>query len=418
MRLLGRAGVLGVVVLVLAGCWPAPGAGPDRQGFNPFETAISPANVGTLEQAWAAPIDAGLVGDPVVVGGTVHAANGKSIYGFNARTGARLWKKDTDFVADVEFMGDPVGDGDVLLVGEGHGNLGGSYHTNRLDPKTGAVLGQLASPGGDVDGVRGSTYLLDRIGFGSGGPIGLSITVVDRADPSRGWTGIIDATTLGSPFPARPLTLGDNQIYQAGQGMLLAGSGAPTRGNGLRAYAITSPPHCPDPAGSATCPSWSTPLDGSSAVPPVLDDAEATVFTGTSTGTAYAVDAATGAVRWSASVGSAVTASPALAYGKLYVPTADGSLVVLDASTGAPVWSADTGAGIGVQPAVAGGVVFTGSDDGSLHGYDANGCGSATCAALWTESTGTAGIQGAPAVTGGQLYVGTGDSRLLAYRLP
>src|SRR4029450_11399277 len=69
MRLLGRAGMLGVVAVALAGCWPAPGGGPDRQGFNPFETAISPANVAQLEPAWSAPTDLGAVEDPVVAGG-------------------------------------------------------------------------------------------------------------------------------------------------------------------------------------------------------------------------------------------------------------------------------------------------------------------------------------------------------------
>jgi outer membrane protein assembly factor BamB len=408
--------MLGVVAVALAGCWPAPGAGPDRQGFNRFETAISPANVAQLEPAWSAPTDLGAVEDPVVAGGTVHVTSGVSLYGFDVGTGNRRWKKDLDFPSVVEFMGQPFVDGQELLTGEGHGNLGGNYHTNRIDPATGTVLGTLPAPGGMVDAVRGSTYLLERVGFGSGGPFALSVTIVDRNDPNRGWSGLIDITT-SSPGPGRPLTLGDDRAYEAGVGTLVSGS-TTTRGNGLRAFPVVSPPTCTGPIAGAVCPSWSTPLDGTTSVPPVLDDAEATVFTGTSAGTAYAVDTSTGAVKWSTPVGSAVTASPALAYGKLYVPTADGSLVVLDASTGAPVWSAETGAGIGVQPAVAGGVVFTGSDDGTLHGYDANGCGQPTCDALWTEDTGAAGIQGAPAVSAGQLYVGTGDSRLLAYRLP
>jgi len=416
MRLLGRAGLVAVVALVLAGCWPAPGAGPDRQGFNPFETAISPANVAQLEPAWTAPTDVGEVEDPVVAGGTVHVTSGVSLYGFDVGTGNRRWKKDLDMPSIVEFMGQPFVDGRELLAGEGHGNLGGNYHTNRIDPATGAVLGTLPAPGGMVEGVRGSTYLLARLGFGSGGPFATSVTIVDRADPNRGWSGLIDITGLSGPAPGRPLTLGDERAYQAGVGTLLSGS-TTTRGNGLRAFPVVSPPTCTGPIAGAVCPSWSTPLDGATSVPPVLDDAEATVFSGTDAGTVYALDAATGAVRWSTPVGSAVTASPALAGGRLYVPTAGGSLVVLDASNGGQLWSASTGGRMGVQPAVGGGVVFTGSNDGSVHAYDAAGCGSSTCPALWSDNVGS-GISGAPAVSAGQLYVGTADSRLLAYRLP
>jgi outer membrane protein assembly factor BamB len=400
----------------LAGCWPAPGAGPNRQANNPFETTITAANVAQLQLAWSAPTDSGPVDDPVVAGGTVHVRGGVALYGFDVGTGARRWKKDVDMPSIVESMGQPFVDGQQLLAGEGHGNLGGNYHTNRIDPATGAVLGQLPSPGGMVDAVRGSTYLLTRVGFGSGGPFALAVTIVDRNDPSRGWSGVIDITTSTGTSFGGPLTLGNDRAYQAGVGTLINGTTL-TRGNGLRAYPVVAPPGCPSPITGAVCPAWSTPLDGTSSVPPVLDDAETTVFTGTSAGTVVALDAATGAVRWSTPLGSGVAASPALAGGRLYVPTAGGSLMVLDAATGAVQWSTAPGAGISGQPAVAGGVVYTGSSDGSLHGYAAAGCGTSTCPALWTATTGSA-IDGAPAVSAGQVYAGTADGRLVAFRLP
>ncbi|HMG40547.1 MAG TPA: hypothetical protein VK611_04430, partial [Acidimicrobiales bacterium] len=72
-RQLGLVGT-GVVVLGLSGCfWPAPGGGPSRTGHNTFETAITPATVGDLEEAWVATTGGGeVLHDPVVSDAGVH----------------------------------------------------------------------------------------------------------------------------------------------------------------------------------------------------------------------------------------------------------------------------------------------------------------------------------------------------------
>jgi outer membrane protein assembly factor BamB len=417
-------GLVGVLALGLTGCWPAPGAGPNRQAFNPFESTISPANVGQLQPAWTAPVDGGgSVQAPIVDGGTVHVTSGDSVYGFRADNGGRLWRRQVDTpVPPFELMGQSFVDGDALMVGQGHGNLGGSYHTDRVDSKTGAVVGSLPAPGGMVDAIRGSAYLLDRIGFGSNGPVTQGVTITDRSDPSKGWSGIVDLWTIAENG-GRPFTLGTTRAYQAGPGVLRGTSF--TRGNGVRAWPVASSPGgcAPPPFDGVMCPTWSTALDGTTASTPVLNDDETTLYTGTDAGTVYAIDTATGAVRWSTQVGSAVTDTPAARFqgsleGELYVPTASGKLVDLDGAFGSVLWTADTSARIGTQPADAGGVIFTASTDGSLHGFDAHGCGAPTCSPLWTASTGGAAVVGAPAVSAGQVYVGTADGRLLAYRLP
>jgi outer membrane protein assembly factor BamB len=405
-----------VLALGATGCWPAQGAGPSRQAYNPFESTITPGNVGQLQQAWVATADTLGMRAPIVDDGGVYASTGSSLYGFDAATGARRWKKDAEQQQTVtpEVIRTPVVDGDALLVGEGTGDRGGSYLTYRVDPATGAVVERLAHTG-FVDGVRGHLVLTERPGFGAPLFIWQFLDIVDRSDPGPGWSAAVDYTNNGTV--ATMPTLGSDGAYLAGVGTLLGSPGI-TRGNGVRRYPLTPPATCPSsPSSGLVCPTWSTPMDGTTATPPVLDDPETTLFSGSDAGTVYAVDTATGAVRWSSAVGSAVTDSPALAGGTLYVPTASGTLLVLDATTGATLWSADTGARIGVQPAVAGGVVFTGSDDGSLRAYPAAGCGSAACPALWSTSTGTDPITGAPAISSGQLYVGAG-ARLLAYRLP
>jgi outer membrane protein assembly factor BamB len=166
---------------------------------------------------------------------------------------------------------------------------------------------------------------------------------------------------------------------------------------------------------------WATSLAGQVTGPPVLASDESTVYVGSSAGSLYALDAGDGDVLWTAELGGAPTAEPALADGTLFVPTAgsggDRLVAVAAAGCGSPTcpasWTAPVG-GRGRQPAVAGGVVFVGTDGGTVDAVVAAGCGAATCPAVWSADVGAA-VTGAPVVTGGRLFVGTGDGRLLAY---
>jgi hypothetical protein len=418
LRRLGLAGLL-VGSAGLTGCWPAPGQGPDRASYNGIEAAITPATVDQLSTKWTASSDGGAIGDPIVSDAGVHFTASEKLYAFT-RNGAPMWTKSVPDSGALVDMGQAFAtDGRRLVVGSGFGNLGGHWTTEVLDAATGATLSTPAH--GLVDGLRGSTVLLDSYGFGSGTPIGITIGIADLADPSVGWSGAIDVRSSGEPF-APPMTLGTARAYQGGPGLMRQPTGDPTRENGVRAYPVaTRGPLCPGTT-FVVCPVWSTPVDGVNATSPVLASDESTVYVGTDAGTVYAVDAATGAVRWTAAVGAPVKDSPALANGKLYVPTGDGDLVVLaaggcGAATCSPLWTGATGSSIGVQPAVAGGVVFTGSADGTVTAFDAAGCGAATCPSLWDAGTGSA-VTGAPAVSAGRLYVGTTDGHLYAFGLP
>ena len=76
MRSAGR--VLSIATLmVLTGCWTVPGAGPQRSGHNPFETAITPANAASLGREWTWQADwttPRQVSDPVISVSGVHVA--------------------------------------------------------------------------------------------------------------------------------------------------------------------------------------------------------------------------------------------------------------------------------------------------------------------------------------------------------
>ena len=121
---------------------------------------------------------------------------------------------------------------------------------------------------------------------------------------------------------------------------------------------------------------------------------------------------------------STVADAPAVAGGRVFVPTSGGELAVLAAggcgsATCAPVWTGSTGSAVTVQPAVAGSgagaVVITGGADGGLDAFPAAGCGAATCAPSWSGAAG-APITGAPAVSNGRVYVGT-EAGIVAFGL-
>jgi outer membrane protein assembly factor BamB len=418
----GRWSAIGAAMvgtLALAGCWPAPGQGPDRRSENALETRITVDSVASLTEDWT--VDTGDVaaGAPVVSPSGVHARSGMILRTLDRSDGAELWQFDGTFGAPTDTMSDPIWQDGTVFVGYGFGNIGGNWEARVLDAGTGAQVRDLG--GGLVDGVRGPTAALSTESFGSGGPVAVTLEVQgDIDDPATHWEGVLDVGSLGG-VSRTPATVGADGIFHAGRGPLsTTPSTNPQLGNGVRRFTVEQPASCsPSPSPLLPCPEWATALAGTSSVPPVIAPGQDTVYTGTNLGTVYALDAATGAVRWSAPVGAAVTGSPALAQGTLFVPTADGDVVALAAGgcgapTCSPLWSAPTGSPVTVQPAVAGGVVFTGSADGSLHGFTAAGCGAATCEPLWSVATGSR-ITGAPAVAFGQLFVGTQDGRLIAY---
>jgi outer membrane protein assembly factor BamB len=65
---------------------------------------------------------------------------------------------------------------------------------------------------------------------------------------------------------------------------------------------------------------------------------------------------------------------------------------------------------------VPGGLVYTASANGVVNAFPAAGCGTATCASLWSAATGST-VTGGPVPALGNLYVGTADGRLIAYRV-
>lgn len=88
----------------------------------------------------------------------------------------------------------------------------------------------------------------------------------------------------------------------------------------------------------------------------------------------------------------------------VYVGSNDNSLYALDAATGVLRWEATTNGPINSSPTYAGATVYVGSDDGYLYAFDAT-----TGILRWKTAT-RGPVQGSPTVAGGMVYVDNSSS--------
>jgi outer membrane protein assembly factor BamB/phospholipase C len=121
--------------------------------------------------------------------------------------------------------------------------------------------------------------------------------------------------------------------------------------------------------------------------------------------------------RWTMETGGAITSTPALVGSLAYVGSADGKLYVFDPSrcgsggSCPPAWTGTTGGSITSSPVPAG-KVFVSSSNGYVYAFPPT-CGSATCAASWSQFAGGR-VTTSPAVGFGEVVVGTRNGFLTA----
>jgi outer membrane protein assembly factor BamB len=158
----------------------------------------------------------------------------------------------------------------------------------------------------------------------------------------------------------------------------------------------------------------------------------------------YAVDEATGQLKWKFKTGGehrfsathlhgsqpapetmpdpwdCYLSSPLVWNGAVYFGSGDGNVYALDAATGAEKWKFKTGDVVHASPAIADGTLFIGSWDSYFYALDA-----ATGAGKWKFKTGEdpdthnqQGIQSSAAVMDGTVYFGCRDAHLYALDEP
>lgn len=124
-------------------------------------------------------------------------------------------------------------------------------------------------------------------------------------------------------------------------------------------------------------------------------------------GKVTALDAATGEVRWQATLES-VSDTPTVAGDTLYVNTGSGSLVALNAATGEERWRFGTDVSATTTPLVVAGMLYTGGDDGTVYALDA-----ATGQEQWHVPSGGP-ISRSLALVDSRLYVPTAAGSIVA----
>ncbi|HEX7560229.1 MAG TPA: PQQ-binding-like beta-propeller repeat protein [Usitatibacter sp.] len=139
------------------------------------------------------------------------------------------------------------------------------------------------------------------------------------------------------------------------------------------------------------------------------------VYFGSGDGNLYALDAASGELKWKFHTADVVHASPAYADGVLYFGSWDSWFYAVDARTGAEKWRFHGGedalihnqVGFQSSAAVVNGVVYVGCRDSNLYALDA-----ATGKEKWRFNNAGSWVITSPAVTQGNVVFATSDSSL------
>jgi outer membrane protein assembly factor BamB len=139
------------------------------------------------------------------------------------------------------------------------------------------------------------------------------------------------------------------------------------------------------------------------------------VYFGSGDTNIYALEAATGNLKWKFKTGDVVHASPAIFDGTLFVGSWDSYFYALDAATGKEKWHFKTGedakihnqVGIQSSAAVADGVVYFGCRDSKFYAVDA-----ASGKHLWSFDNKGSWVIASPALKDGKVYFATSDSGL------
>jgi outer membrane protein assembly factor BamB len=146
---------------------------------------------------------------------------------------------------------------------------------------------------------------------------------------------------------------------------------------------------------------------------PVVHDS--VLYVGSGNGKLYAVDAKTGALKWTFASGGMIRSTPLVHGAHVYVGSWDGKLYCVDRQSGHETWSYQTKDAVQASPAYADGKIVFGGRDPRLFALDAE-----TGTEVWTHPyTDGSWVESSAVVRGNTLYVGSSDSlKLSAFDIP
>lgn len=165
---------------------------------------------------------------------------------------------------------------------------------------------------------------------------------------------------------------------------------------------------------------WHRRLGALSASTPAVDEQTvyATVLSrtpGTEAGRVAALNAESGAIRWSRDLPSRAESSPLLDHGKLIFGSQDGTVYALNAHNGHILWTYQAAGAVKASPSLSGGVLYFGDYSGEVQAVrESDGH------RLWSSGSGGALLgsgtfYSTPAVVYGRVFLGNTDGRVYAY---
>jgi outer membrane protein assembly factor BamB len=165
---------------------------------------------------------------------------------------------------------------------------------------------------------------------------------------------------------------------------------------------------------------WTTPLGRLSASSPAVD--ASTVFAtvlanghSNQPGRVVALNARTGAIRWSRDLSSPSESSPMLDQGRLFFGSQSGIVYAMDAHDGHVIWTYRADGAVKASPTLSGGVLYFGDYSGHVQAISEQ-----TGRRLWISGSGGALLgsgtfYSTPAVIYGRVFLGNTDGRVYAY---
>jgi outer membrane protein assembly factor BamB len=138
-----------------------------------------------------------------------------------------------------------------------------------------------------------------------------------------------------------------------------------------------------------------------------------TAYVGSFKGILYAIDIATGRLRWLRSEsGDGIVGGIAVDDGTLYYGTKGKHVFALDAETGGQKWVANTKGEVWATPALAGDALYVTSLDGSLYALDKSSGDQ-----NWRFDGAGSGVAARALVSGESVYVGAFDNKLYSVKV-
>lgn len=124
--------------------------------------------------------------------------------------------------------------------------------------------------------------------------------------------------------------------------------------------------------------------------------------------TLYAVDRASGTLRWGFTGDAPLRPAEFSATGVIYAISERGTIYALNTADGRPRWQASIPGPVKVRPVESGGIIYTGSDDHNVYALSAK-----DGSIVWKFPTGDQ-VQAKPAVANGVVYIGSKDRSIYA----